>query len=106
MGRTILLVLLGGLLVVGVSAPFAEAPQLSDQEILKAWKQVRTDVEETSEANTPEIELAMEMENGPKALTDEELGQIPGAGVFQLIRSNFLIGHNWAGFCRTIICGF
>ncbi len=36
MSRTILLVLLGGLLVFGMATAFVGEPQLSDQEILKA----------------------------------------------------------------------
>ena len=67
MGRHILAALLGGLLVVGVTTAFAEEPQLTDQEILKAWGQTQVEVEPISEATRHE------RTRGLKPLTDEEL---------------------------------
>ena len=70
MGKPILVALLGGLLVVGVSTAFAEEPQPADQEILKAWGQIQGEVEVSSDSfrSTPMREL--------QPLTDEELEQI------------------------------
>ncbi len=69
MGRHILFAVLSGLLVLGMSTAFAEEPQLSDQEILKAWGQAQTEVQQLSEATT----------RGTQLLTDEDLDEI-GAG--------------------------
>jgi len=54
MGRLILAILLGGMIVVGVSTAFAEEPQLSDQAVLQAWGQTQMAVEPISEATTQE----------------------------------------------------
>jgi len=66
--------LLGGILLLGVSPAFAEGPQLSDQVVLKAWGQTQMAVEPISELLTPE------RTRGLTPLTDEELDQITGAG--------------------------
>jgi len=81
MGKTILLVLLGGLLVLGMSTAFAEEQQLSDQETLKAWGQVQTDAKQISEAAT------LQLKQGPQALSDEELDQLTAgwSGAFGII---------------------
>jgi hypothetical protein len=75
MGRHILAALLGGLLVLGVSTAFAEEPQVSDQEILKAWGQAQTDVQQIADAATPELN------DGPQLLTDEDLDKVNAAGL-------------------------
>ena len=82
MGKTILFVVLGGLLVLGMSPAFAEDPQLSDQEILKAWGQVKTDVKEVAEV------AALERK-GLTPMTDENLDTITAAGHFEFDWSIF-----------------
>ena len=103
MGRHILAVLLGGILVIGVSTALAEEPQPSDQEVLKAWGQTQMEVQQISETVAPE------WTHGPQLLTDEDLAQVTGAGWgFRLIGSGHLIGfdktRNNSRFCFAIIC--
>ena len=71
MGKHILFAVLSGLLAMGMSTAFAEEPQLSDQEILKAWGQGQTEVQQLSEAGTLE---------GKQLLTDEGLDEVNAAG--------------------------
>ncbi len=75
MGKHILFALLSGLLVLGMSSAFAEEPQLSDQEILKAWGQGQTDVQQISEPAT------LERNDGPQMLTDKDLDKVDAAGI-------------------------
>ena len=75
MGKTILLVLLSGFLMLGLSSAFAEEPTLSDLEVLKAWGQVQADVQEIT------VEAILE-KKGLKPLTDENLDEINAAGAF------------------------
>jgi hypothetical protein len=75
MGKHILAALLGGLLLVGVSAAFAEEPQLSDEEVLQAWGQAQTEVQQIADAATAKLKP------GPQLLTDEDLDKINAAGL-------------------------
>ncbi len=69
-----LVALLGGILLLGVSPAFAEGPQLSDQEVLKAWGQSQMEVKQISQPST------LEGTQGPKMLTDEELDEVNAGG--------------------------
>jgi len=82
MGKHILVALLGGLLVVGVSAAFAEEPQLTDQEVLQAWGQTQIEVEQITEGK-----------RGLNLLTDEELDQINAAGILDSVTHHFGFGN-------------
>ena len=83
MGKHILFALLSGLLVLGMSSAFAEEPQLSDQEILKAWGQGQTELTDATKVTTLE-------RNGLKPLTDADLDEINAAGFkFAIITSNY-----------------
>ena len=95
MGKHILFALLSGLLVLGMSSAFAEEPQLSDQEILKAWGQAQQeDVQQISEVT------GFKGNQGPQVLTDEDLDQVNAAGLiitnysthFAIIQPDILIG--------------
>ena len=70
MGKHILVALLGGLLVVGVSTAFAEEPRPADQEVLKAWGQIQGEVKVNSDS------FRSTRMRGLQPLTDEELEQI------------------------------
>ena len=91
MSKTILFVLLGGLLVLGMSTAFAEDSQLTDQEILKAWGQAQAEVQDTTEANV----------TGKQTLTDADLDDIDAAGLFSfsgartygIINNNGVLNH-------------
>ncbi len=74
MGKHIFAALLGGLLVVGVSAGFAEEPQLTDYEVLQAWGQTEIEVEQITEG-----------QRGLHLLTDEELDEINAAGILDSV---------------------
>ena len=87
MGRHILFALLSGLLVMGLSTAFAEGPQLSDQAVLQAWGQTQMAAEQVSDPLTPEGP------RGLKPLTDEELQQIAGAGMPDLVFSTLAFGR-------------
>ncbi|MDX1411503.1 MAG: hypothetical protein R3351_05060 [Nitrospirales bacterium] len=75
MVKHILPALVGGLLVLGVSTAFAEEPQMSDQEILRAWGVVPM-AEEPDSAS-----IVTELNPGLTSLSDESLDDITGAGV-------------------------
>ena len=75
MSKLMLTALFSGLLVVGVATAFAEEPQMSDQEVLKAWG-VPTEVRHDGG-----VRLASELKPGLTPLTDDSLEEITGAGL-------------------------
>ena len=82
MGKHILVAVFGSMLVLGASTVFGEEPQLTDQELLKAWGQALVKVEPISLSTTPKIRGRI------ASLTDESLESIsagmPGVNQFQL----------------------
>lgn len=83
----ILAALLSGMMVVGVSPAFAEEPQPTAQEVLKAWGQAQMEVEQFSKATT------LERTHGLKPLTAEELQQIVGGTTLPPTFSSMALGH-------------
>ena len=75
MGRHMLAVLVGVMLVLGVSTAFAEEPQLSEQAVLKAWGQAQTEVAQLTDT------AKVGGMRGGQVLTDEDLDQVNAAGL-------------------------
>ena len=97
MGKHMLFALLSGLLILGLSTAFAEEPQPSDQEILKAWSQVQTDVEQIAKVATLE-------RKGFKPMTDENLDEITAAGFALITNQNNVFGLVVnTGSCQVLI---
>ncbi len=69
-----LVALLGGILLLGVSPAFAEGPELSDQEVLQAWGQSQMEVQPNSQPST------RKRTQGPQLLTEEELDRVNAGG--------------------------
>ena len=88
-----------------MSNAFAEEPQFSDQEIVKAWGQAQTEVQEMVPATT----------KGKQLLTDENLDEITAAGAWGLLTNTqgssvlawsktYNIGKAQITKCFGIIC--
>ena len=66
--------LLGGILLLGVSPAFAEGPHLSDQDVLQAWGASQMEGKPISHPST------LKGTQGPQLLTDEDLDEVSAGG--------------------------